>query len=1808
MPTVDDLLGPEPTPGAPGSGGLPSVDDLLGPAPQPTASVDDFGRPTPGSSPEMDQYIAQSPLGRVLDAFGHGAAQGWGEGNLGLDQTTQDSLKKAGVLPDVSKGQGGLLRAFNEALIRPAASALDATLRAGGAAFGAAQAGVSQIGAELGAPGLGRDIAAIPEAFFGSPGGIGVHGPVDMPAARELGVIGEPEAVWKGTSEPTLAPESVVAANVHEAQEAAPEPAPSAEPAAVQSPEPVVEPPQQAAPAEPEAPMDVHGLARQIAPETFDEYDALSQHRDDLRQQVADQVDTLRQQAEAQAPHAAEIADLEDRLQDTTPRLAKKYQARLDALRPERDAFLGDDFTMGALTRDTPEISALRQQLMETDYRMRDLSPDVSDAYRQAAAQMPAEEAPTQPEQAPSPAAEETPAPLAEQQIVPASVQGELGTAQGEPVAAKAAIPLNIADEVSRKLQAAGRPADEADAAGRLTEAMWQTRADAFEGRKGSAQEMYAREAPEIRTGREGAPRSNVRGYELAQSSRELEQRSANSQTESPEFKRWFGNSKVVDENGGPLRVYHGTGADIGAFDIKMRGTNTREMDARQGFFFTDKPEISSEYADEAAYKGGANVIPAFVSMKNPLIIDHGGAGYDPEAFTKFIHDAEKGGNDGVIIRNTRDGMREGDEPGSTYIAFKPEQIKSATGNNGEFNHADPRIAYQGAQGKIRLTQDGRSVITLMKSANASTFMHEMGHDWLERMMQDGADPEAPQHMRSDADTVRSYLGLGDGDTITTRAHEKFARSFERYLMEGRAPTQALADVFAKFKAWLTTIYQTVTKLRAPINDDIRDVFDRLVTANPDERTAIVPEKESDGAAVEPKTPEGRVAPEAVTANLANLHETDLATTEPAEAAEVADHAEQEITRTIDKNLPRIADELKNSPTEPTAEDGGIAKAVGSVPEDGSGPVDASGGGGNAEQLGQVTNGSDRTAPNGDSARGRPDARQPAARSGSRAGATDEPAGPNEPFGPAATDLIDKAGNIRLDNLNQPEEVNQVIREAAAANDDFMTARRGVVSDAQVLDLADALGMRAADLNQRQIGQAFNAEQVMAARKLLIQSATAVREAMARAATGSDADVMAYGEARARHLMIQEQVSGITAEAGRALRAFRAIGDEGVDAKALGDFLQGSTGKTLFQLRHEAKLGASLDTPAKVSKFIHDSEKPSFGDMMMEYWINGLISGPATHTTYAVGNALLALWKAGPETGVAAGIGAVRRMVGDDGERVYGGEVGAGLYGILKGQRDGIRAAGEAIKSGMTTPLPHEALDVMSDLQRKKYDKAVDSGMTHEDAIKNILGINRNSTVEFVLGSKKPAIPGAIGEILRIPSRGVATIHSYFRAIGYSEAKSQLAYRQAASEGLSGNAFSARIADLEVNPPESMMTQARTAATDQTMMNGGGEFTRKVAELTNTPIMGVRLLKIVDPFVKIGSNVMTQALLERSPLGVLDPDIRANLMGRNGPIARDTQIARIAVGSALGAATIGLAAQGFITGGGPSDPREAAVWRMTGKQPYSVRIGDTWYGVHRLGPLAMVMGVGADMYEFGESMETKDAGKLGGLLVGSITKGLLNESFMRGPAELIQALEDPDRYGSRYIRDQLGTLLPFSTGMAQISRAMDPYAREARTTMDAIKDRVPWLSQTLLPRLDIWGQPIPNKDDLGLAGLSAIMESRVNNDPVNQALSRLNVFPAAPERKLVGIDLTDQQYDDYSRVAGRMAKMRLDNLVATPGFSALPNGIQSKVITDTIASSRRAAGDLLKMQNPQIIQQAVTNKRNILIEGRAAAKSLLPAK
>lgn len=157
-------------------------------------------------------------------------------------------------------------------------------------------------------------------------------------------------------------------------------------------------------------------------------------------------------------------------------------------------------------------------------------------------------------------------------------------------------------------------------------------------------------------------------------------------QTQTPAFKRWFGDSKVVDSAGKPLVVYHGTTRDFSSFDSGAK-RNLMGGDA-QGLYFTVFPEDASNYAayPKNGDSTGANVMPVYLSLQNPKVVD---ADTFEQAFiSKAARDQlESQGFDGMMTTDK-----------SEVIAFRPEQVKSATGNAGTFDPADPSIVREDGQ------------------------------------------------------------------------------------------------------------------------------------------------------------------------------------------------------------------------------------------------------------------------------------------------------------------------------------------------------------------------------------------------------------------------------------------------------------------------------------------------------------------------------------------------------------------------------------------------------------------------------------------------------------------------------------------------------------------------------------------------------------------------------------------------------------------------------------------------------------------------------------------------------------------------------------------------------------------------------------------------------------------------------------------------------------------------------------------------------------------------------------------------------
>lgn len=166
----------------------------------------------------------------------------------------------------------------------------------------------------------------------------------------------------------------------------------------------------------------------------------------------------------------------------------------------------------------------------------------------------------------------------------------------------------------------------------------------------------------------------------------------------TPEFKNWFGDSKVVNKDGQPLVAFHTTDKNFNIFNVG-EGVNGKQVNpnysGKLGSWFTAPSLHGREYepgnAENAVTfvegKEGENTMLVHLAIKNPKEYDGFEELRDDRDSYKSVEDFKKAliadGNDGIVIRNS---MTDGNVDRDDWVAFYPSQIKSAIGNTGAFS------------------------------------------------------------------------------------------------------------------------------------------------------------------------------------------------------------------------------------------------------------------------------------------------------------------------------------------------------------------------------------------------------------------------------------------------------------------------------------------------------------------------------------------------------------------------------------------------------------------------------------------------------------------------------------------------------------------------------------------------------------------------------------------------------------------------------------------------------------------------------------------------------------------------------------------------------------------------------------------------------------------------------------------------------------------------------------------------------------------------------------------------------------------
>lgn len=173
-----------------------------------------------------------------------------------------------------------------------------------------------------------------------------------------------------------------------------------------------------------------------------------------------------------------------------------------------------------------------------------------------------------------------------------------------------------------------------------------------------------------------------------------------------PNFRRWFEGSKLRDEYGEPMTMYHATPEDFSVFkpggvDPEISGHATWLSP-----YAEYQPAFHRVGARDGGFREGANVMPVYANMRNPLVLDDPGmTSWARDVFAEgsrsfpqllpknWLDNIRSEGYDGVIYKPAPLKTVEGDEILSDeYIVFDPKQIKSAIGNRGTYDPNDPDI------------------------------------------------------------------------------------------------------------------------------------------------------------------------------------------------------------------------------------------------------------------------------------------------------------------------------------------------------------------------------------------------------------------------------------------------------------------------------------------------------------------------------------------------------------------------------------------------------------------------------------------------------------------------------------------------------------------------------------------------------------------------------------------------------------------------------------------------------------------------------------------------------------------------------------------------------------------------------------------------------------------------------------------------------------------------------------------------------------------------------------------------------------
>lgn len=371
-------------------------------------------------------------------------------------------------------------------------------------------------------------------------------------------------------------------------------------------------------------------------------------------------------------------------------------------------------------------------------------------------------------------------------------------------------------------------------------------------------------------------------------------------------------------------------------------------------------------------------------------------------------------------------------------------------------------------------------------------------------------------------------------------------------------------------------------------------------------------------------------------------------------------------------------------------------------------------------------------------------------------------------------------------------------------------------------------------------------------------------------------------------------------------------------------------------------------------------------------------------------------------------------------------------------------------------------------------------------------------------------------------------------------------------------------------------------------------------------------LILVTPFVRTPVNIAKAAARRvPNPWGITDAYLNRNVPRGTPAIERlrtrfarevlsgdpdraAQAVGRQAFGIAGSISLMTMAAQGWITGRGPTDKEQRDLFTAAGWQPYSVRVGDRWFSYLRLDPWATAIGTVADLYDYARLAPQDEQENLATafMAVGAaLANNFTNKTYLQGLSDWVDAISDPPRKMPGVLARYASSVVPNALAQA-VEVGGDDTMRDIHTLSERIRSRIPGVSDTVPPMRNLFGEPMrrPRGFALGLENLpgplgdmlsmmSPISYRDVSDEEIGAEFIRLKHGFSPPAATRMGIDLLAEvnprgqsawdrwlQLHGMVRVGGRTMKAELRRLIRSGTFQRM-----SDVSTTTATSPRVSA-------------------------------------